>query len=63
MVIPTSAIAHRSCRLEQAVIIGHGNVALDVAGMLAKTPDELRHTDIAAHAWMRWRPAMFGRSI
>lgn len=35
---------------ERAVIIGHGNVALDVARMLAKTPDELRHTDIAAHA-------------
>jgi ferredoxin--NADP+ reductase len=35
---------------EQAVIIGHGNVALDVARILAKTTDELRHTDIAAHA-------------
>ena len=35
---------------EQAVIIGHGNVALDVARILAKTPDELKHTDIAAHA-------------
>jgi ferredoxin--NADP+ reductase len=35
---------------ERAVIIGHGNVALDVARMLAKTPDELCHTDIAAHA-------------
>jgi len=35
---------------ERVVIIGHGNVALDVARMLAKTPDELCHTDIAAHA-------------
>lgn len=35
---------------ERAVIIGHGNVALDVARILAKTPDELRRTDIAAHA-------------
>ncbi|MBR0794380.1 FAD-dependent oxidoreductase [Bradyrhizobium jicamae] len=35
---------------EHAVIIGHGNVALDVARILAKTPEELRHTDIAAHA-------------
>ena len=35
---------------ERAVIIGHGNVALDVGRILAKTPDELRHTDIAAHA-------------
>ncbi len=31
-------------------MIGHGNVALDVARILLKTPDELRHTDIAAHA-------------
>ncbi len=35
---------------ERAVVIGHGNVALDVARILVKTPDELRHTDIAAHA-------------
>jgi ferredoxin/flavodoxin---NADP+ reductase len=35
---------------ERAVIVGHGNVALDVARMLARTADELRHTDIAAHA-------------
>jgi ferredoxin/flavodoxin---NADP+ reductase len=35
---------------ERAVIVGHGNVALDVARILAKTADELRHTDIAAHA-------------
>ena len=36
---------------ERAVIIGNGNVALDVARILAKTVDELRHTDIAAHAF------------
>ncbi|MET0257761.1 MAG: FAD-dependent oxidoreductase, partial [Methylobacterium sp.] len=35
---------------ERAVVVGHGNVALDVARILLKTPDELRHTDIAAHA-------------
>ncbi|WP_309546705.1 FAD-dependent oxidoreductase [Rhizobium rhizogenes] len=35
---------------ERAVVIGHGNVALDVARILVKTPDELRHTDIAGHA-------------
>ncbi|MCP9629667.1 FAD-dependent oxidoreductase [Rhodopseudomonas palustris] len=35
---------------EVATIIGHGNVALDVARILSKTVDELRHTDIAAHA-------------
>ncbi|MGH8659092.1 MAG: NADP oxidoreductase [Gammaproteobacteria bacterium] len=33
-----------------AVIIGQGNVAADVARMLAKTVDELKHTDIAEHA-------------
>jgi ferredoxin--NADP+ reductase len=35
---------------ERAVVIGHGNVALDVARILVKTPDELCHTDIAGHA-------------
>ncbi|SHH15511.1 FAD-dependent oxidoreductase [Bradyrhizobium erythrophlei] len=35
---------------EAATVIGHGNVALDVARMLAKTADELRRTDIARHA-------------
>ena len=33
-----------------AVIIGQGNVAVDVCRILAKTADELRHSDIAAHA-------------
>lgn len=36
--------------VEQAVIIGQGNVAADVARLLAKTADELRQTDIAEHA-------------
>jgi ferredoxin--NADP+ reductase len=35
---------------EVASVIGHGNVALDVARILAKTADELRRTDIAGHA-------------
>ncbi|RQH09201.1 FAD-dependent oxidoreductase [Bradyrhizobium sp. RP6] len=35
---------------ETAIVIGHGNVALDVARILAKTADELRRTDIARHA-------------
>jgi ferredoxin/flavodoxin---NADP+ reductase len=35
---------------EVANVIGHGNVALDVARILAKTADELRRTDIASHA-------------
>ena len=37
---------------ETAVIIGQGNVAVDVGRILAKTPDELRHTDIAEHAFV-----------
>jgi ferredoxin--NADP+ reductase len=32
------------------VVIGNGNVAADVARMLALTPDELRETDTADHA-------------
>ena len=34
-----------------AVVIGMGNVALDVARMLAKTTDELAGSDIVGHAW------------
>ena len=35
---------------EVATIIGQGNVAMDVARILAKTADELKQTDIAEHA-------------
>lgn len=35
---------------EVAVVIGVGNVAMDVARILAKTVDELKTTDIAQHA-------------
>lgn len=35
---------------ESAVIIGQGNVAIDVCRILAKSVDELKHTDIATHA-------------
>jgi ferredoxin--NADP+ reductase len=35
---------------EAAVVIGVGNVAVDVARILAKSVDELAHTDIARHA-------------
>jgi ferredoxin--NADP+ reductase len=35
---------------EAAVVIGQGNVAADVARILAKTKDELKATDIAQHA-------------
>ncbi len=35
---------------DRAVVIGNGNVAMDVARMLALTEDELRATDTADHA-------------
>jgi len=35
---------------ETAVVIGQGNVAADVARILAKSEQELAHTDIAEHA-------------
>jgi NADPH-dependent glutamate synthase beta subunit-like oxidoreductase len=35
---------------ESAIIIGQGNVAIDICRILAKSADELRKTDIAAHA-------------
>jgi ferredoxin--NADP+ reductase len=41
---------HFDLRHDAAVIVGHGNVALDVARILCKTADELRRTDIASHA-------------
>jgi len=41
---------HFDLSSEVAVVIGHGNVAMDVSRILAKTVDELRATDIAAHA-------------
>ena len=48
--IPTTVTAISISAAEAATVIGHGNVALDVARILAKTADELRRTDIAAHA-------------
>ena len=45
---------YRDCQFdlshETAVIVGQGNVAADVSRILAKHVDELKHTDIAAHA-------------
>jgi ferredoxin--NADP+ reductase len=35
---------------ERAVVVGNGNVAMDVARMLALTVDELKTTDVADHA-------------
>ena len=36
--------------VERAAVVGVGNVAIDVARVLMRTPDELVKTDIAAHA-------------
>lgn len=35
---------------DTAVVVGQGNVAVDVCRILAKTADELKHSDIAQHA-------------
>ena len=35
---------------EVAVIVGNGNVAMDVARILCKTPEELKNTDISQNA-------------
>lgn len=35
---------------ERAVVVGNGNVAVDVARILVRSPDELAETDIADHA-------------
>jgi ferredoxin--NADP+ reductase len=41
---------HFDLSQENVAVIGLGNVAMDVARILAKTPDELKETDIAQHA-------------
>ncbi len=35
---------------ERVIVVGNGNVALDVARVLTSAPDELAHTDISDHA-------------
>ena len=42
--------AHFDLTAEQAVVVGNGNVAMDVARILARSVDELARTDIADHA-------------
>lgn len=37
-------------RIASVAVIGNGNVAVDVARILAKTPDEMASSDLAAHA-------------
>ena len=45
---------YRACQfdlsVERAAVVGVGNVAIDVARILVRTPEELVTTDIAAHA-------------
>jgi NADPH-dependent glutamate synthase beta subunit-like oxidoreductase len=42
-----------------ACVVGNGNVAIDVARLLAKTPDELAASDVARHA----RAALAGSGV
>jgi ferredoxin--NADP+ reductase len=45
---------YRNCEFDlsvkRAAVVGVGNVAIDVARILMRTPEELEKTDIAAHA-------------
>jgi ferredoxin--NADP+ reductase len=41
--------------VERAVVVGNGNVAMDVTRILVTSPDELAKTDIADHALARLR--------
>ncbi|MFD7206576.1 FAD-dependent oxidoreductase [Streptomyces sp. NPDC059893] len=46
---PDAAFDTSVLAAERAVVVGVGNVALDVARMLVRTPDELRRTDVPEH--------------
>ncbi len=48
--IPTYGPARSICPAERAVIIGNGNVAVDVARILLSDPEDLACTNIADHA-------------
>ncbi len=47
---PTTATAQFDLSQERAAVVGVGNVAIDVARMLCRSPEELATTDIADHA-------------
>jgi ferredoxin--NADP+ reductase len=47
---PAQASQRFDLAARRAVVIGNGNVALDIARMLVLDPDELRRTDVADHA-------------
>jgi len=46
-----------SSQQQHIVVVGHGNVALDCARILAKTRDELNHTDLTTRALDVLHPA------
>jgi ferredoxin--NADP+ reductase len=48
---------------ERVVVIGNGNVALDVARLLTADPDELAGTDIADHALAALRTSAVGEVV
>ena len=48
---------------ETAVVIGAGNVAMDVARMLAITPGELESTDVAGHALEKFKESKIRKVI
>jgi len=47
---PDYRACHFNLSVERAAVVGVGNVAIDVARILVRTPEELVKTDIAAHA-------------
>ncbi|MBI5536089.1 MAG: FAD-dependent oxidoreductase [Deltaproteobacteria bacterium] len=47
---PDFADARFDLSVDKVVVVGHGNVALDVCRMLCRTPEELGRTDTADHA-------------
>ena len=54
---PDSELERFVLDAEEVAIVGAGNVALDVARILAKTADELSHTDIPSLCWTCSPPA------
>jgi ferredoxin/flavodoxin---NADP+ reductase len=46
---------HFDLSVKRAAVVGVGNVAIDVARILVRTPEELEKTDIAAHALEAFR--------
>ncbi len=60
---PDHAALNVDLSCERAVVIGNGNVALDVARILALDPDELARTDIADRALSQLRDSKISEVI